>query len=82
MMNKQASKKAKIQTLDLATLDGEGSFPCPCCGIKISPDDETEEAYKIVDTKLIGDELVELVVRCGSCGTTIRLSGFEHSIET
>jgi hypothetical protein len=30
--------------LDLIKLEGKGDFTCPCCGILISPNDETEEA--------------------------------------
>lgn len=46
----------------------------------ISPEDETEETYKIVDTKIVNEELVELVVMCGNCRSTIRLAGFEQAV--
>jgi hypothetical protein len=82
IMNKEAVKKGKLQTLDLSMIDGEGSFPCPKCGTMISPDDETEEVYKIVDTKVVGDELVELVISCGTCRTVIRLTGFQQVMES
>ncbi len=81
MMKKQAFKNEKLYTLDLATIEGEGSFPCPKCGTMISPDDETEEVYKIVDTKVVGDELAELVISCGTCRTTIRLTGFQQAMD-
>jgi predicted RNA-binding Zn-ribbon protein involved in translation (DUF1610 family) len=77
-MKKAAVKKGNIQTLDLALLDGEGSFPCPKCGTRISPDDESEEVYQIVDTKMVGDELEELVISCNTCRTVIRLTGFQQ----
>ncbi|MCW4011238.1 MAG: hypothetical protein NWF05_11590 [Candidatus Bathyarchaeota archaeon] len=77
-MKKDVVKKVKLQTLDLSSIDGDGSFPCPHCGTLISPDDETEEFYTIVDTKVVGDELAELVIRCGTCGTVTALTGFEH----
>jgi predicted RNA-binding Zn-ribbon protein involved in translation (DUF1610 family) len=80
MMKKQAVKKEKLYTLDLATIEGEGSFPCPKCGTMISPDDETEEVYKIVDTKVVGDELSELVISCGTCRTIIKLTGFQQAM--
>jgi len=75
-------KKAVVQnsvafTLDLTTIEGDGAFPCPKCGAVISPEDETEETYKIVDTKIVNDELVELVVVCRTCGSTIKLAGFQ-----
>jgi hypothetical protein len=42
----------------------------------ISPDDETDSNYEIVDTKVKNDELAELVVRCKRCQTIIKLTGF------
>jgi len=76
MMKKAAVKKSMIYTVDLTKIDGDGAFPCPKCGTIISPDDETEEAYQIVQTKVKNDELAELILMCNKCGSTIRLVGF------
>jgi predicted RNA-binding Zn-ribbon protein involved in translation (DUF1610 family) len=81
MMKKSTAKKSELYTLDLMTIDGDGSFPCPKCGTVISPEDESEETYKIVDTKVINDELVELVINCDKCGSCIKLTGFQPTIE-
>lgn len=81
MMKKGMSKKSLIYNIDLTQIEGDGSFPCPKCGIVISPEDETEEFYKIVDTKIINDELVELVIICGKCRSNIKLNGFQVAIE-
>ena len=81
MMKRQAIKKEKLCTLDLATIEGEGSFPCPSCGTMISPDDETEEVYTIIDTKMVGGELAELVIRCATCRTVIKVTGFQQIME-
>ena len=81
MMKKDMSKKCVIHTIDLTKIDGDGSFPCPKCGTVISPEDETEEIYKIVDTKIVNDELVELVIMCGNCKSNIKLTGFQQSID-
>jgi transcription initiation factor IIE alpha subunit len=62
--------------VDLTTIDGDGAFPCPKCGVIISPDDETEEIYKILDTKVNNDELTELLLLCNKCGSKIKLVGF------
>jgi hypothetical protein len=78
MMKKEIVQKGPIQTLDLTTIEGDGSFPCPKCGTMISPDDETEEVYKILDTKVVGDELAELVISCGTCRAVIKLTGFQQ----
>jgi len=66
-------------TIDLAKIEGKGDFPCPCCGVNISPEDETESIYVIVETKVRGDSLEELVILCNKCGSKIRLVGFVSS---
>jgi predicted RNA-binding Zn-ribbon protein involved in translation (DUF1610 family) len=81
MMKKTTAKKIVSYTIDLTTIDGDGSFPCPKCGTVISPEDETEEFYKIVDTKVINDELVELIIMCNKCGCSTKLTGFQQTIE-
>jgi uncharacterized C2H2 Zn-finger protein len=78
MMKKPTDKQKEFQ-IDLTQVDGDGSFKCPKCGMAISPEDETEDNYTIVDTKVLNDELVELVITCGRCDSTIRLSGFQQS---
>jgi len=80
-MSKKNLEKNMPYSVDLTKIDGDGSFPCPKCGTQISPEDESEETYKIVNTKVINDQLVELVVSCTSCGSVIRLTGFEAAIE-
>ena len=77
MINKQEFKDQQY-IVDLLAVEGNGSFACPKCGMMISPEDETEENYTIVNTKVINDELVELVVVCSKCGITIVLTGFEQ----
>jgi hypothetical protein len=42
----------------------------------ISPDDETEEVYTIVETKVKNDELAELTLTCNKCRSKIKLTGF------
>jgi predicted RNA-binding Zn-ribbon protein involved in translation (DUF1610 family) len=81
MMKKSLTKRSEAYTVDLTKIDGDGSFPCPKCGTIISPEDESEQIYKIIDTKVNNDELVELIVMCGNCGTNIKLTGFQQTIE-
>jgi rubrerythrin len=76
MMKKAEIKKSMAYEIDLTKIDGDGAFPCPKCGTVISPDDESEEMYQIVNTKVKNDELAELVIMCKKCGTTIKLVGF------
>ncbi len=81
MMKRDMLKRDALYTLDLTEIEGDGSFPCPTCGTKISPEDETEEAYTIVDTKVNNDELAELVISCNNCRTHIKLTGFEQTMD-
>lgn len=75
-MRKTAVEKSGTYTVDLTKIEGDGTFPCPNCGATISPEDETEEAYTILETKVEGDELAELTLKCNNCGSKIRLTGF------
>lgn len=76
MMRKTETKTGETYTIDLMKIDGDGAFPCPKCGTMISPDDETEEVYKIVETRVKKDELRELTLECNQCGSKIKLTGF------
>jgi predicted RNA-binding Zn-ribbon protein involved in translation (DUF1610 family) len=80
-MSKSDQKAMGSFQVDLTKIDGDGSFPCPQCASVISPEDESEETYRIVNTKVVNDQLVELVVECSHCGSKIRLTGFEAAIE-
>ena len=75
-MKKATTKKDVMYTVDLTKIDGDGAFPCPKCGVIISPDDESEEVYTILETKVKGDKLAELILMCKKCGSKIRLVGF------
>ncbi len=74
------SSQSSIYTIDLTQIEGDGSFACPRCGTMISPDDESEEVYTIVDTKVVNDELLELVISCGTCRTMVRVTGFQQTV--
>ena len=62
----------------LDKIEGEGDFPCPKCGTLISPDDETEKTYTIIDIVMGDDDssLERMVIRCNNCNSTISLDGF------
>jgi predicted RNA-binding Zn-ribbon protein involved in translation (DUF1610 family) len=62
--------------VNITQIEGEGEFPCPKCGVVISPDDETETVYKILETRVKGQHLEELILLCNKCGSKIRLVGF------
>jgi len=80
MMMKKLDKKESQYTINLVAIEGEGAFPCPKCGTTISPDDETEISYKIIDTKIVNDELAELIIACLKCRSIIRVTGFQQGL--
>lgn len=77
-MEESALKKAStMYIIDLTKIEGDGDFPCPCCGVVISPEDETENAYAIQEVKMQEDEQLEkLVIRCNGCRSVIHIIGF------
>jgi predicted RNA-binding Zn-ribbon protein involved in translation (DUF1610 family) len=64
-----------IFKVDITQIEGEGEFPCPKCGVIISPDDKTETVYKIVDIKVKNQNLEEIAIQCNKCGSKIHLVG-------
>ncbi len=69
-------KQSLIYELDLTKIEGDGDFSCPNCGAIISPEDETENVYCILETKVNGEVLEELMVQCNNCASRIRIIGF------
>ncbi len=64
--------------VDLTKIEGEGDFACPKCGVKISPDDETETVYTIVETIIGHDDTLEsMIIRCNKCESMINIEGFD-----
>jgi len=60
-------------------MEREGSFLCPNCGIKISPNDHSDDAYSIYDVTMNKDNQIdELVLCCSRCSTIIHLTGFSE----
>jgi transcription initiation factor IIE alpha subunit len=75
-------KKMKTRLLleykvDLTKIEGSGDFPCPKCGVNMSPEDQTEGTYSIKEIKTRRDVLEELVIQCQGCKSLIRLTGFK-----
>jgi DNA-directed RNA polymerase subunit RPC12/RpoP len=70
------TKQVLVSELDLTKIQGKGDFPCPNCGVTISPEDESENVYTILEEKVGNDTLEELVIQCNKCSSRIRLTGF------
>lgn len=69
-------KQVHAYKIDLTKIEGKGDFPCPRCRTKISPDDETENAYSILEPKVDNNGLEEIIIRCNKCSSHIHLTGF------
>jgi len=69
-------KKPESFTIDLSDVEGSGEFTCPKCGIKISPDDQTEGTYTILKSVMEGENLERIVLQCKKCMSRIQLTGF------
>ena len=70
-------EQVEFFTVDLTKTGGSGDFRCPRCGIKISPEDVTEDVYTILETVTRGDCLEKIILRCNGCGSHIHLVGFD-----
>lgn len=66
----------RFYTVDLTKIRGRGEFSCPKCGIKISPDDKTENTYIILEPVVRGECLEKIILQCNSCNSQIHLTGF------
>jgi phage terminase large subunit GpA-like protein len=62
-------------------MKGSGEFRCPKCGAEVSPDDETENVYVVLETVMKGDCLERIILQCNKCGAQIHLIGF-HFLPT
>ena len=71
-------KQVSAFRINLNDIDGTGDFPCPSCGVTISPDDDSERIYKITNIETYKDgSLKTLTLLCKKCKSTIILEGFE-----
>lgn len=69
-------KTTESFTIDLSKIEGNGEFTCPKCGVKISPDDQTEKTYTIMEPIMKGEDLEKIVLQCNRCMSRIQLTGF------
>ena len=71
-------KQVSAFRINLNDIEGSGDFPCPSCGAIISPDDESEKTYRIIDIETYKDgSLKTLTLTCNVCHANIILEGFE-----
>ena len=74
--------RKKSFALDLTKVEGGGEFKCPSCDNLISPDDDSVEKYKIIETVMVDEETLErMVIQCNTCKSIINLEGFDAFLE-
>jgi hypothetical protein len=73
-------EKRKALVIDLSKLKGSGEFKCPKCGTVISPDDQSEEVYTILEPIVKEDHLEKIILQCNTCESKISLVGF-HTLK-
>jgi len=66
--------------IDISKNKGRGEFRCPKCRIEISPDDETENAFTILEPVMKKDSLEKIIIQCNRCRSQIYLTGF-HGLD-
>jgi len=77
---KRQKKRTKLlleYKVDMARIEGNGDFPCPECGVRLSPEDEREATYSIKEIKTRRNRLEELIIQCYTCKSLIHLAGFK-----
>jgi DNA-directed RNA polymerase subunit RPC12/RpoP len=78
-MKQKIAKQLTMYRMELDEINSNGSLPCPSCGAHISPDDQTEEIYTLLDVNMNGAGLEEIVVRCNRCQSQIYINGFSKA---
>lgn len=76
-MDAKNMKENGCYVIDLFKIKGNGEFECPKCGTKISPDDRSEDSYKILETRAKEDRLDRIILQCNKCGSKFHLIGFQ-----
>lgn len=75
-IKKSSWNQSLIHKIDLTKIEGKGDFLCSICNTKISPDDETEEVYTILEPKVKNNKLESLLIRCNNCSNKLLITGF------
>ncbi len=74
--------RKKSFAINLTKVEGGGEFQCPSCNSLISPDDDSEKTYKIIETVMVDEDTLErMVIQCRTCKSTINLEGFDAFAE-
>jgi hypothetical protein len=78
-MKQKTVNQLTVYRMELDDINRNGSLPCPSCGAHISPEDQTEEVYTLLDVNMNGAGLEEIVIRCNRCQSQIYISSFSKA---
>jgi hypothetical protein len=81
-MTQTSNQQTKQNAVDISKINRNGSFLCPNCKTRISPDDHSETTYTIYEIVAVGSSLQELVLYCKNCCSFIHLKGFSNVTKT
>jgi hypothetical protein len=72
--NEQNKSPEADYVIDLTKLHGSGEFPCPGCGNEISPKDDKDKNYQILQPQVEDgtNEVTSILIQC-RCKKTLRL---------
>jgi len=62
--------------IDLTKIEGNEDFPYPNRRVTISPEDQIESVYSVLEAKIQNMSLEELVIASNECVIDVRFVGF------
>ncbi|MDH5595675.1 MAG: hypothetical protein OEY40_03050 [Candidatus Bathyarchaeota archaeon] len=75
-MERQGLKQIQPRMIDLTKIEGNEDFPYPNRRVTISPEDQIESVYSVLEAKIQNMSLEELVIASNECVIDVRFVGF------
>ncbi|MDH5266856.1 MAG: hypothetical protein OEW62_04165 [Candidatus Bathyarchaeota archaeon] len=69
-------KQIQPRMIDLTKIEGNEDFPYPNRRVTISPEDQIESVYSVLEAKIQNMSLEELVIASNECVIDVRFVGF------
>jgi hypothetical protein len=75
-VERQGLKQIQPRTIDLTKIEGNEDFPYSNRRVTISPEDQIESVYSVLEAKIQNMSLEELVIASNECVIDVRFVGF------
>jgi len=75
-VERQGLKQIQPRMIDLTKIEGNEDFPYPNRRVTISPEDQIESVYSVLEAKIQNMSLEELVIASNECVIDVRFVGF------